>query len=223
MAGMIDWTLVGIVLDTGEGRSSGIRILGLAMAGTIAFDAFWAVGIAVLGAGLVGLSFALTGHAAAVGFAPWPQVLLTIHVLAVAYWIGALWPLRTLTQVGKTNDSDGLHRVAAIMKRFGDIAAYVVGGLILAGATLLWLLVRDPMALTGSNYGRLVIAKLALVALLLGLAAANKLRLTPRLMAGVTAGLAHMRRSITTEIVAVTLILLITATFTTITGAPGVG
>ncbi len=71
-----------------------------------------------------------------------------------------------------------------------------------------------------SRYGRLVSLKLGLVILLLAFAAFNKLRLTPRLLAADESAVRALRRSIKAEMLIAGLILLVTATFTTITG-PG--
>jgi putative copper resistance protein D len=62
--------------------------------------------------------------------------------------------------------------------------------------------------------------KLALVAGLLSLAAFNKIRLTPRLSAGDTGAARSLERSIYAEMVLAALILLVTATITTLIGPP---
>ncbi len=69
-----------------------------------------------------------------------------------------------------------------------------------------------------SRYGRLVSLKLGLVILLLTFAAFNKLRLTPRLLAADESAVRAVRRSIQAEMFIAGLILLVTASFTTITG-----
>ena len=56
-----------------------------------------------------------------------------------------------------------------------------VACLLLAGVMLAALQVRTPAALIATDYGRLLLLKLALVALLLGLGALNRLVLTPAL------------------------------------------
>ena len=59
-----------------------------------------------------------------------------------------------------------------------------------------------------------------MVALLLALAAMNKLRLTPALLAGDKTAIAKLRRSIGAEMSLGALILLVTAAFTTVVGPP---
>jgi putative copper export protein len=142
------------------------------------------------------------------------QVLAGIHLLGIAYWLGALVPLRLLSVGGD------LPRIARVMKRFGDIALGAVALLIAAGITLLWLLLGSPFAIFDSAYGRLLFAKLLFVAGLLGLAALNKLHLTPRLLMGDESALRALRMSITFELAIALVILTLTATFTTVTGPP---
>lgn len=62
--------------------------------------------------------------------------------------------------------------------------------------------------------------KLLAVAILLGIAAWNKLVLTPRLLRGDARAVGLFRRSVLTEIGVGAVILLTTAAFTTFTGPP---
>jgi putative copper export protein len=71
-----------------------------------------------------------------------------------------------------------------------------------------------------SSYGIMIAIKLLLVGLLLGAAALNKLRLTPRLMNGEPRALVILRRSIQFELLTAALILIVTASFTSLTGPP---
>jgi putative copper export protein len=65
--------------------------------------------------------------------------------------------------------------------------------------------------------------KLVLVAGLLSLAAFNKFRLTPRLLAGDAAAAHGLRRSIHAEMALAAAILLTTAVLTTLFGPPALG
>jgi putative copper resistance protein D len=62
--------------------------------------------------------------------------------------------------------------------------------------------------------------KLLMVAALLSIAALNKLYLTPGLLRGQARAFVQFRRAVQAEMVLGALILLITATFTTVTGPP---
>jgi copper resistance protein D len=96
----------------------------------------------------------------------------------------------------------------------------VVGALLVAGFVLLWIMLRTPLALLESDYGRAVTVKLLFVSGLLGLAAVNKLVLTPALSRGDNSALFRLRNSITTEMALAGLVLVMTAMFTTIVGPP---
>jgi putative copper export protein len=96
----------------------------------------------------------------------------------------------------------------------------VVAVLLVAGAAILWSLLGSVAELRTSAYGRIASAKIALVACLLALAAWNKLRLVPRIVAGAPLAVQSLRRSIRAEMVVAGLILLITAALTTLAGPP---
>jgi putative copper export protein len=89
-----------------------------------------------------------------------------------------------------------------------------------AGIILLWILLDTPSQLWMSGYGRLVMIKMGLVAVLLSLAALNKWRLTPRLRDRDARAVRWLRRSITAELLLAGLILAVTAAFTTLMGPP---
>jgi putative copper resistance protein D len=212
-AGMLDGSLIGMVWQTGAGRTNGMRAAGLLLAAATAWSqraSWWSC----LGAAAAATSFAWTGHARALNPDVLPILLLSVHLLGIAFWLGALLPLSGLARGGD------LPRIAAATARFGAAAALVVGALVAAGAALLWLLLGHSMALWNSTYGRWLIAKLALVACILSLAAFNKWRLTPRLLAGDGRAAASLRTTIRFELLVGGAILAVTATFTTITGPP---
>jgi copper transport protein len=122
----------------------------------------------------VGLSLASSGHAAT---AP-PQWLtrptVFLHGVGVAFWVGALAPLAAMAWQPAGGLLPALHR-------FSRLAVPVVGGLVLTGLTLAIIQLQSFSALIETKYGLILSIKLALVVVLLGLAALNRLRLTPRL------------------------------------------
>ncbi len=166
--------------------------------------------IALAGSIAVAISFAQVGHALGeprVALA----VLLVLHLLAAAFWVGALIPLRQAALVPAGAD---------LLHYFGNLAAGGVAALILAGTSLAWLLSGSATALFGTAYGLALLVKVAIVAVLLGFATWNKVRLVPALRAE-TPGTAHaLRRSISMEMLAAILILLATATLTSVTTPP---
>lgn len=212
-AGMWDESLLRMVWQAGAGRAEAVRAIGLLLAALIVFSErpSWP---AWLGAALAATSFAWTGHALSLGRDAIPVLLLGIHLLGAAFWLGALTPLLLVARDGD------LARTAAIAARFGSAAVFVVGGLVAAGATLLCLMLGGLAALWESTYGRFVMLKLACVACLLGLAAFNKLRLTPRLRGGDAGAARSLCASIRLELLVGMLILTVTAALTTLTGPP---
>ena len=94
-----------------------------------------------------------------------------------------------------------------------------------AGVALFVILTGDPLAALGTRYGWILALKLALFALLLGLAALNKYRLTPALQMGTLRAGGYLRRSIQLEALIVLAILATTAILTTVAAPerPGQG
>lgn len=141
----------------------------------------------------VGLSLAMTGHAAT---AP-PEVLtrpaIFLHGLGVTIWIGALAPLFALV-------SRPSAATLPVLNRFSRLAALAVGVLALTGLALAIVQLQAPSALVDTRYGVILSIKLVLVTMLLGLAALNRWRLTPALVGDDKAG-ASLKRSILLECV----------------------
>jgi copper resistance protein D len=211
---MMDLPLLQFAIESSEGQAAGVRVVGLVLILFLLVPTSTTAAVAALGAALVSASFAFTGHSLSLDRGLLPQALVTLHLLAVSYWLGAFFPLRYVTY---RLDPPG---VAEVMKRFGDIALYIVGALVVAGIVLLWIMLRTPLVLFESDYGRAVVVKLLFVAGLLGLAAVNKLVLTPALARGDISALQRLRNSITAEMAMAGLILVVTATFTTVVGPP---
>lgn len=214
VAAMWDFSLLRFVFQSSEGYAAQVRAAGLLLILVLGDRSSAASTLAAVGAVMVSASFAFTGHSSSLPQGLVSQGLLTIHLIGVSYWVGAFYPLRYLTY---RSDAPS---VGPIMKRFGEIALYGVGGLIVAGAVLLLMLLETPLAIFESAYGRIVAIKLLLVAGLLSLAAVNKLRLTPALLGGDASALLRLKTSITAELVLAGLVVIVTAVFTTLTGPP---
>ena len=111
--GMVDPNIVMISLQGPLGESTYVRLGGLALILLAALFRPVRAPATLFGAIMVAASFALTGHATRE-----PQWLLggliTFHLLAVAYWFGALAPLYRLTLF-----DGGASHAAEIADRFG--------------------------------------------------------------------------------------------------------
>ena len=154
--------------------------------------------IAMLG---VGLALAASGHAAT---AP-PQALtrpaMLLHGVGVAFWLGALAPLIAILWSRKG-------AALSVVNRFSTAAIPVVALLALAGLTLAVIQLESLSALVETRYGIILCIKLALVAILLGLAVLNRFRFTPALARGEARPLS---RSILLECVVALAILAVVA------------
>jgi copper resistance protein D len=213
-ADMLDLSSAGMILSAGEGWAIALRIVGLMVCAAAFKAGRVARAAACIGALLAAASFAAVGHVHALKPDRLPTMLLILHLACVGFWLGALWPL---LRVARDRDEALTAKLAA---RFGAIALYVVGLLIGAGLLLAYQLLHSLSALWSSDYGRMLGLKLLLVAALLSAAAVNRLWLTPRLLAGDAAAAASLRRSIRFEMLVGSLILLVTAAFTSLTGPP---
>jgi putative copper resistance protein D len=212
-AGMLDARLLEMVWHSGEDRAAAMRAGGLLFTiPALARDGRgrW---LALAGAAVAATSFAWVGHAHAAAQAAAP-LLLGVHVLAVAFWVGALGPLAILARRRE------LRELGAVAERFGRIAVGVVAALLACGAAVLCILLGGVAELWSTGYGCLACVKIAFVACLLVCAAWNKLRLVPRIMAGDPLAVRSLRRSIRVEMLVAGLILLATAVLTTLAGPP---
>lgn len=139
--------------------------------------------LAVL-AGLLLASLALVGHAAANPAAPRAafEANDAAHLLAAGAWLGGLVPLGIVaSRAAASRDAIWLGMLRAVLPRFSRVAYLAVALVALTGVVNALLLVGGIAGLTGTAYGRLLLAKLALVLLLLAVAVVNRMILTPRI------------------------------------------
>ena len=139
--------------------------------------------IAALGAAAL-LTISLTSHAAATpGVRVEALVNDFVHLIAAAVWTGGLFALALAVSVVFRRADGGAARraaLAAMIPRFSALAGASVAALILTGAFSAWAQVTIPQALA-TPYGAALRAKLAILALLLAIAAANLVYVRPRL------------------------------------------
>jgi copper resistance protein D len=211
--GLIDTGLMRMVWQAGEGRAITVRTAGLLLMLPAALSHRPPTVLSLAAAAGAATSFGWVGHVHALG-SGWAVLLLSIHLLGAAFWLGALGPLLLIAR------HDDPRRMAAATVRFGAVAPMVVGALALAGLGMLYTLLGSASQLWSSSYGGGLALKLAVVAWLLGFAAFNKLRLTPRLVAGDFGALRSLRGSMRAELVLGFLVLIVTAAVTTLTGPP---
>jgi len=208
MSGMWDPTLQGMAWNSPARAALICRLLGLLLiaVGLQGEGGRWTI-VAVGGAVLATGAFTLTGHTSVnVHRAPL-AALLMLHLLVVAFWFGALWPLYAASL------RETPARAADIIERFTAVATWLVPVILLAGIVMAVLLLPNLRALS-EPYGSLLIAKVVGFAMLMGLAAANKWRLGTALVHGPAQSGRWFRRSVAAEYVLIAAVLAITAVMT---------
>ena len=200
-----------VVDETQFGLVSEIRAgLAILLAACLALDRFaFAQWLGLAASLALVAAIAWTGHAGATLGALGDLHLAAdgLHLLAAAAWIGGLVGLGIVFGVGR-------HRPAYewaplqfdAVRRFSILGIVSVAVLIVSGAVNSWILVGSVHALLVTDYGRLLLLKIAAFVAMVGLAAINRLSLTPQLAADAKGGaepnaLAALKRNTLIEIV----------------------
>jgi len=152
----------------------------------------------------VGLALAASGHASTAPPQWATRAAVFLHATGVALWVGALLPLAGTLRAGSLLGP-------RVLTRFSRLVVYPLAALVLTGLTLAVIQLGDFSALPGTDYGRVLVLKLALVTLVLLLAAANRWRLTGAAVRGEPGGAGRLRRSIAVETVMLLAILAVVA------------
>lgn len=215
--GITDPEILGLLWQTPVGTALLFRITGAVFLMTGLFLPQIGQWISLAGGVVVLSSFAQIGHLHDMTNPIMPAVLL-VHLLGLSFWVGILAPLHHLSR-----RPEYLQQAAQLGHQFGRSAMILVPALLLAGLLLAWKLVGSLNALIGSGYGQTLALKICLVASLLGLAAGNKLRLVPAMLAGEVTAARHLRRAIEIETALMLFVLVTTATLTTLLSVPSGG
>ncbi|NEB20489.1 copper resistance protein CopC [Streptomyces coelicoflavus] len=125
-----------------------------------------AVGV-VLAVGLA-LTWAAAEHASAGTQVPVAMTSSVLHLLATAVWLGGLAALLTTLRSARPAPD------ATTVARFSRTAFTAVTVLVVTGVYQSWRGLGSWQALTGTAYGRLLLAKVILVAVLLAAAAVSR-------------------------------------------------
>jgi putative copper resistance protein D len=141
------------------------------------------LGSAVIAAGLVG-TLAWAGHAAATPGVEGGIHLTAdiLHLIAAAAWVGGLVPLAVLIRAASAeHDESSLAVARHAVLRFSALGVASVATLLATGIVNTWFLAGTVPALVGTDYGHLLLVKVALFLVMVSIAAVNRLWLTPRL------------------------------------------
>jgi len=213
LSGMTDTVMLGILWSGPVGTALILQLAGFALIAAGAIDWSWSKWIGLVGVALLITSFGQVGHVLQLD-ADWGLLLLLVHLVGLAFWIGSLAPLYRATR------RQDLAAAATLAHGFGQVAIVIVPVLLVAGAVCAALLLRDLGALFGTTYGQVLLIKIVLVGAILTLAALNKYRFVPAMQAGDTLAAVHLQRSILIEAAFIGLVLIATSILTSVLSLP---
>ncbi len=192
---LLSQRLLGVVLTgTRFGEDWLLRLGGAALLGVLLAlrhaarrrtEAAWSWAALAVAAALLG-SLAWAGHGAATAGGAGELHLAgdLLHLLAAGTWLGTLPPFALLlADTRRPGNAQGLAVTRAASRRYSILALASVTALLAGGLVNTWFLAGTIPALVGTEYGRLLLGKIALFVAMLVVAAVNLLRLTPRLAA----------------------------------------
>jgi copper resistance protein D len=207
-----------VVNQTQFGQVSEIRfVLAIILAACLAYDrlplARWLALASALG--LVA-AIAWTGHA---GSTVGEMGLLhltadTLHLIASAAWTGGLVPFVLLLAAARRYPREASAQLARdATQRFSTLGIASVAVLLGSGIVNAWILVGSVNGLIVTEYGRLLMLKIALFAVMVAFAAVNRSWLTPRLAlsSGSAAQLEALRHLTRNSVIEIALALMIFA------------
>jgi copper resistance protein D len=207
MSGVMDPAMQKMALLSPGGAAFAARVVGMLLVavGLGRAGVRGPLRISLIGTLLSITAFTLVGHTSVNPRHLAAAGLLTLHLLVVAFWLGALWPL----YLTATKEQPAV--TARVIDAFSLAAAWVVPLILLAGIGLTAVLVPS-LAVFRQPYGQLLLVKVSAFAVLMAMASLNKWRFGPACSAGDTAA---FRRTVVIEYVLICLVLAVTAAMTT--------
>jgi len=208
-----------------------LAVLGLVLIAAICrrHAGFQRIDIRPLAAGVALATVATTttvlmGHAGAR-----PQTHLTmvavesVHVMSALLWAGSVVAaaLALSTRVPGEPGLRDLRRL--VLRRFGAVAALAVSTAAVTGLLLAGRRIATPDALLGSVYGRVLLVKLAIVAVALGLGLVNTVLLHPEVVPRLRLRQGRRPGHLTVALEAVTVLILLSATAVLAAAPPATG
>jgi len=211
MNGVLDPAMQKMALESRAGAAFAARMVGLALvaiglrryaAGSA--NAAGSTVAALLGTLLTIISFTLQGHTTTTPHRAAAAALVLLHLLVVAFWLGALWPL----YMAAKKEPPAI--AARVIDRFSSTAAWLVPLILLAGIGLAAILLPS-LDTFRQAYGQLLLVKLAGFAVLMAMASLNKWSFGPACAAGNTAA---FERTVIVEFILISVVLTATAIMT---------
>ncbi|WP_158220599.1 copper resistance protein CopC [Kineosporia sp. A_224] len=216
LTSLLDPDLVGTTLSTRYGQLLLMRLVLLALAVPLLRrldgDRTVVAPLAGLG-GILLLTFSLAEHAGQGRLVPLAVAADAFHAGAASVWLGGLATLLLVVLV-RPAPGDPRPDLSAVLPRWSRTAAGAVAVIVGTGLFQAWREVGERAALTGTTYGRLLLAKVALVVVMLVVAASARSLVTRLAGRGPdTAQTAlRVRSRVATEAVVGVLVLAVTAT-----------
>ena len=131
---------------------------------------------------VVAISHACAGHAGATGLG-WPTLVMTLHLLAIGAWSGAVFAATTTVLRAKPDAVDG----ARYVTRLSTLAGAALAGVVLTGILSAWHGLGGSLApllpATATTWGIVLDLKLGLVATAIALGGFNRIAVMPTLLA----------------------------------------
>ncbi|WBM80248.1 CopD family protein [Cryobacterium breve] len=166
---------------------------------------FW---VGTVGGGVAVVSVLPVGHTRTFGPAWLVMGADLVHAATAAVWLGGLVALVLhLTRARRREDNPAA--AAVILGRFSTLAGGLVVLLGATGTIMAVVIVGSVPALVDSAYGRLLLAKLGMVAVIVALAAWNRFVLVPRLAREDITSQAWRRLTLAIRLEAVGLVLVV--------------
>lgn len=189
--GLAPWHQID-ALDFRFGRIAAVRlvllVIALRLVGRLAREgvqaarsARWRGSAALVGLGLLE-TLVLLGHAQSSGIVASAARLL--HVAGISVWVGGLAML-----VGVVLPRRRPAELVAVLPRFSFLATVAVGALTVGGVVLATDLVGSVGSLTSTGYGRILLAKVAVVVVVLAVASRSRRHVQSGLIASGVAAL----------------------------------
>ncbi|MGH6796191.1 MAG: CopD family protein, partial [Methylocella sp.] len=185
----VNGSIIGtFLLKTGVGRITIVE-LGCAVAACIPAVLAW---VTLKKTSISNMALMAAAEFAGVGLATFPfnshpvtldqqtaGLLASIaHRLALAVWAGGLPALIMLIGTGPVPD-DTRRLAAVVLRRFSQLATAAMGVIVVTGVLLTWYLVGNFPGIIGTQYGRLLLLKLALLGGVLFIAGGLQRHLLP--------------------------------------------
>ncbi len=132
---------------------------------------------------------------------------MPIHVLGAGAWIGGLVPLGSeLARLGRGQGGERMEEARGVLRRFSSMGMVAVLAILASGIINTALRIASWADFLDTDYGRILLAKLGLFAIMLAIAGINRFALMP-LAAARSGTLEKIRRNVGLELILGALVL----------------